>query len=236
MEQGERSSGAEAKELLAQAIEAYHTALQVLTKEDQPSVWAGTQVDLARTLADQGDAAQATLALEAALKIMSSDSGTIQLAASVYSEKLFRYDRAYELAGQWLKLDASPAAELNMAEADLTTGRFEDCEKQTASIDDAAFPAPGTSMIVIRDTIKMTCQWGAGEKAAARATEATLAAKATGLASSGSDFAGTRHFLASSPAFATGRDSWIALFQSLEDGDGGAMAVALRQLEEVMRH
>jgi tetratricopeptide (TPR) repeat protein len=236
MEQGERSSGAEAKELLAQAIEAYHTALQVLTKEDQPSVWAGTQVDLARTLADQGDAAQATLALEAALKIMSSDSGTTQLAASVYSEKLFRYDRAYELAGQWLKLDASPAAELNMAEADLTTGRFEDCEKQTASIDDAAFPAPGTSMIVIRDTIKMTCQWGAGEKAAARATEATLAAKATGLASSGSDFAGTRHFLASSPAFATGRDSWIALFQSLEDGDGGAMAVALRQLEEVMRH
>jgi tetratricopeptide (TPR) repeat protein len=235
MEQGERSSGAEATELLAQAVQVDRAVLEALTKEDQPRVWAGTQIDLARALADQGDASQASIALEAGLQVMSSDSGTLQEAASVYSEKLFRYDRAYELAGQWLKLDASSAAELNMAEADLTTSRFEDCEKQAASIDDAAFTATATSMILIRDTIKMTCQWGAGEKAAARATEATLASKATGLDSSGSDFAGTRHFLASSPAFATGRLLWIALFQSMEDGDSAAMAATLKQLEEVLK-
>ena len=64
-------------------------------------------------------------------------------------------------------LDASPAAELNMAEADLTTGRFGDCEKQVASIDDAAFTAPATSTILIRDALKMTCQWGADHKATA---------------------------------------------------------------------
>jgi hypothetical protein len=56
------------------------------------------------------------------------------------------------------------------------------------------------------------------------------------LHSSGWSFAGTRHFLASSPAFEPGRASWIALFESLEKGDGAAMAAALHQLDAVMNH
>ena len=48
--------------------------------------------------------------------------------------------------------------------------------------------------------------------------------------------AGTQHFLASAPAFAPGRASWIALFQSLENGDAAAMIAALKQLDEVMQH
>jgi hypothetical protein len=49
------------------------------------------------------------------------------------------------------------------------------------------------------------------------------------------EIAGTVHFLDSSPAFDSGRASWIALYESLENGDGAAMAAALHQLEEVMK-
>ena len=47
--------------------------------------------------------------------------------------------------------------------------------------------------------------------------------------------AGIRHFLAKAPAFEPGRASWIALFDSLEKGDGAGMAVDLQQLELVMK-
>jgi tetratricopeptide (TPR) repeat protein len=236
LDQGERSSGAQATDLLAQAVQAYRAALEVRTKEDLPQNWAMTQNNLARALADQGDVSAASNILETLLEAFPTDPKVLLRAVSIDHEKLYRYDRAYELSERWLKLDASHEARLNMVEEDLTTSRFAECEKQAATLDNSAFPAPAEYMILIRDTLKLTCQWGAGEKAAAQETEKTLSPKTAQLEKSGWNFAGTIHFLAASPAFVVGRASWIALFQSLQDGDGAAMAGSLQQLDEVMKH
>jgi hypothetical protein len=90
-------------------------------------------------------------------------------------------------------------------------------------------------MALIRDSMRLSCQWGAGQKADARQTAQALLLKSAQLQRTGAKLAGTRRYLASSPAFETGRSSWIALFDSLEKGDGAAMADSLKQLEEVMK-
>jgi hypothetical protein len=48
-------------------------------------------------------------------------------------------------------------------------------------------------------------------------------------------FAGTLHYLAASPVFEEGRPLWIALFESVQKGDGSAMSAALSSLDAVMR-
>ncbi|MGB9406435.1 MAG: hypothetical protein WCA89_02800, partial [Terracidiphilus sp.] len=194
-DQGELSSGAQAKELLAQAVEAFRAALEVNTKADLPEEWAETQNSMGKTLADQGDPTGASNALEASLEAFPDNVEYLQGAMSVYYNKLFHYDRAFELSEHLLKLDASPDARLHMVEVELATGRFEDCEKQAAMIDDAAFTAPAMPMILIRDTMKLTCQWGAGQKAAAQETEKALLSKSAQMQKIGWESTGTRHFL-----------------------------------------
>jgi tetratricopeptide (TPR) repeat protein len=234
-DQGERSSGKRATELFAQAVQAYRAALEVRTKADLPQDWAWTQKSLGYALYLQNDYSAAVNAFEASLEIFPNDIQLLQSAAFVYYTKLFRYDRAYELTERWIKLDPSPVARLSMAVEDLTATRFEECVQQASRIEDAAFQAPVLTSVLIRDATKLACQWGAGQKSAARQTENTLVSKAPGLQKGAWEFAGTCHFLASAPAFETGRASWIALFESLESGDGAAMAGALHQLEEVMK-
>jgi hypothetical protein len=48
--------------------------------------------------------------------------------------------------------------------------------------------------------------------------------------SKGADRTDDRHSLARAPTSERGREAWIALFQTLEDGVGKAMTTALRQL------
>jgi hypothetical protein len=97
-------------------------------------------------------------------------------------------------------------------------------------------PAPQTPFELIRDTLRIACQWGAGKKSAAQQTAKTLLLKSAQLEMTGVDLAGNRRFLSSTPAFEPGRASWIALFESLEKGDPAAFAAAASQLEKVMSH
>jgi tetratricopeptide (TPR) repeat protein len=232
VDQGGRSSGAQATELLAQAVQAYRAALEVYTKADLPQDWAKTQLNLGIALSDQRDYSAAADAIEAALEVSPTDNQFLPVAEGLYHDKLYRYSRALELAERMLKIDSSSGSRLNFMEANLTASHFEDCAQQAALIDNASISQPE---ILVRDTLKLTCDWGAGQKSAARQTEQALVSKAAGLQKASWDSAGTLHFLASSPAFEAGRASWIALFESLESGEGAAMAGALHQLEEVMK-
>jgi tetratricopeptide (TPR) repeat protein len=231
--QGERSSGADAKQLFSQAVEACRAALQVFTRTSLPQDWAAVENNLGNALLDAGDFAAAAKALDAALEVFPDNAYFLQAAVTIYHDGLFLYDRSYELTAHWFKVDDSLIAKLSMVEEDLTTSRFTDCENEAAKLEDAAIPAPA---ILIRDAIELTCQGGAGQKADAQKTAKGLLPKASQLQDLGWKFTGTRHYLSSSPAFETGRASWIALFDSLEKGDGVAMAAALRQLQEVMQH
>ena len=242
-DQGERSSGSEATSLFAQAVEAYRAALEVYTKADLPQDWAMTQSNLGIALRVQGErssGAEATELLSAAasafesvLEVSPTSQSIIKALSHIDHEELFRFDRALELDEQAFKIDPSTGNRMDLVEASLTAAHFSQCVEQAVAIDD---PVLSTSKIPVRDTIKLACQWGAGQKAAAQQTATALLPQAAGLHSSGWSFAGTRHFLASSPAFEPGRASWIALFESLEKGDGAAMAAALHQLDAVMNH
>ena len=242
-DQGERSSGSEATSLFAQAVEAYRAALGVYTKADLPQGWAMTQSNLGIALRVQGErssGAEATELLSAAasafesvLEVSPTSQSIIKALSHIDHEELFRFDRALELDEQAFKIDPSTGNRMDLVEASLTAAHFSQCVEQAVAIDD---PVLSTSKIPVRDTIKLACQWGAGQKAAAQQTATALLPQAAGLHSSGWSFAGTRHFLASSPAFEPGRASWIALFESLEKGDGAAMAAALHQLDAVMNH
>ena len=233
--EGEHSSDKQAKDMFAQAVDAYRAALQVYTRTEKPLAWAMTQNNLGNALVDEADYAGAARALEECLEDFPDNTGILNTAISIYHDNLYRYDRAYELAQHWLKVDPSPDAKIAMLEQDLTTGRFDECETQAAAIDDAAFPNAPIAMSLIRDSMRMACQWGAAQKNDARQTANAMLPKSAQLQDVGFQFPGTRHFLASSPAFAAGRPSWIALFDSLEKGDGAALAAALHQLDEVMK-
>ena len=242
-DQGTRTSGAQATELLAQSVEAYRAALEVYTKADLPQDWAMTQSNLGIALRVQGErssGAEATELLSAAasafesvLEVSPTSQSIIKALSHIDHEELFRFDRALELDEQAFKIDPSTGNRMDLVEASLTAAHFSQCVEQAVAIDD---PVLSTSKIPVRDTIKLACQWGAGQKAAAQQTATALLPQAAGLHSPGWNFAGTRHFLTSSAAFETDRASWIALFESLEKGDGAAMAAALHQLDAVMNH
>jgi tetratricopeptide (TPR) repeat protein len=231
-DQGERSSGTAATALFAQAVEAYRAALEVRTKADLPQDWAITQNNLGKALLDEGDFVGASDAFEASLEIFPMDEGALASAAAVDHDKLYRFQRALELEERKFKVEQSTGNRLDLAEANLTAAHFDACLAQAASLDEAQLTAP---VLLTRDVLKLSCQWGAGQKSAALETAEALLPRSAQLQKGGWEFAGTLHFLAASAAFETGRTSWIGLFENLEKGDGAAMANALRQLEQAMK-
>jgi len=234
-DQGERATGAQATDLFNRAVEASRSASGVLVQSSNPMTWTKIQTNLSVALADQGDSAGASSVLDQCLQAFPTDVTVLRRAIFIDQEKLFRFDKAHDVAEQWLKVDPSPETRLDAAQEDLVTDRFDDCQKQAAAIGDASLPASELPLIPIRDAMKLACQWGAGQKAAALQTNQALSLKAAQVQRTDWTFAGTRHYLGSSAAFGTGRASWISLFDSLEKGDGAAMADALHQLGDAMK-
>ena len=240
--EGMNSSGAQATELLAEAVLAYRAALEVRTKTGSPRDWADTQNHLGFALMRQGEVRSgaqamdllddAASAFESVLEVFPTSKDTILALSHIDHDELFRFEGALQLDEVLVKIDPSTPARLNFEEANLTVSNFSECIEQAAAISDHGL---SISNSLVRDTIKLACQAAAGQKAAAQETEKALLPRSDQLQKEDWGFAGTLHFLASSPAFETDRASWITLFESLDKGDGAAMAAALHQLEEVMK-
>ena len=102
----EHSEGAQASQYLQQAVDAYHNALQVRTREQLPQDWAATQNNLGnalRDLAERSEGAQASQYLQQAFDAFHS-------ALNVYSESGFPAQwtqitrtlaNAYEIEKDW---------------------------------------------------------------------------------------------------------------------------------------
>jgi hypothetical protein len=242
MDQGLRSISVQATELLAEAVLAYRAALEVQTKVSLPQDWARTQYLLGFALMRQGERrsgaeamdllADAASAFESVLEVLPTAKSSILALSHIDHEELFRFDRVFQLDQTLVKIDPGIPSSLDFEEANLTVSSFSGCIEQAATISDQGLSA---SHLLLRDALKLACQAAAGEKGAALVTEMALLPKSAHLQKTGWKFAGTRHFLATSPTFEVGRASWIALYQSLKDGNGVAMAAALHQLEEVMK-
>ncbi|MGB8029514.1 MAG: hypothetical protein WCF30_07590 [Terracidiphilus sp.] len=263
-DEGDRASGDKAMALIDQAVQAYRSALEVRTKADLPQGWAATQTDLGNALDDEGDRAssdksmalfdQAVQAYTSALEVRTktglpwdwaetqNDLGLtlthegehaggdkvmalLDHAVQVLQKTLEVYTKT-DLPQDWADV------QLLITEATFAAGRFDKCLAQTASLTDETLTL---SRVIVRDSMQLACQWGAGDKKAALVTEKALLAKASASAAGFWDFTGLDHFLSNSPAFAPDRASWIALFTAVQNGDATGLTTALHQLEPLLQ-
>jgi len=201
--------------LLAQAVDAFQMALQVFSKAALPQDWAWTQEHLALAL---GDEATRTSGKESA-DLFDQTFAAYQNALDIYTKA--------EFLGKWSEI------QMDLVEFSIRAGRYTTCVQHASLLTDNTIPS---AEIPAREIMKMACQFASGDKSAALATERTLLRGATAIPPSGAwDFSGTTPMLAASPAFASGRASWIALFTAVQNGDGAAMTAALHQLEPVLQ-
>jgi tetratricopeptide (TPR) repeat protein len=232
-DQAQQNSGPQTTELLAQAVAAFQAALEVRTKADLPLYWADTERNLGKAYDLQGDHTAAAAAFESSLELLPTDVDLLGRLAGIDHEQFFRFDRALELDQRRKKIHSSIGVELDLEEASLTADQFDGCVEEAGVLQDPNLTEAGS---LIRDTIKLACQWGAGKKSDALASEKALLLQSETLKEAPWVFTGTLHYLAASPVFEKGRASWIALFESVQKGDGAAMAAALNQLEGAMQH
>lgn len=264
MEEGRRSSGDNADALLEQAVQAYHKALEVYTQADLPQDWASTEVGLGIALMNQGERAegakaaglfdQAADAYRSALQVFTitalpQDWATTQsnlgvalltegeLASDGQREALL--DQAVQAFGRALQVFTKTALpqdwvrqQANMMEANLAAAHFDDCLQQAAVLTDDMLLS---TRIAIRDTMKLACQWGAGDKNAALASAGSLSSHVSALQPGFWDFSGVIRILSQSPVFASGRPAWIALFTAVQNGDSAGTTAALHQLEAILQ-
>ena len=250
--------------MLDQAVQAYRNTLEVSTEAVQPQGWATTQYNLGGALKDEGEHSkgeqaaallgQAVQAFRNALQIFTPavDLETwfniegylgdalieqAEFANPDQSDALF--DQAVQLeqdAANTLKHSDSlqPWSMMQMAlvNAELAAARFNQCLEQAAPLAEVHLSPDGTAIL---DTLTLACQWGAGNKAAALEAERDMLPDAAKLQSGGWNFIGSTWRLSHSPAFATGRASWISLFISVQLGDGDGAVKALHQLEPILQ-
>ncbi len=160
-----------------------------------------------------------------------SERSAADKAATLFDRATGAYQNALKVYTKTDLPEGWAVIQLNMTELDLTAGRFSTCLQQVAVLDGDALPPP---RLIIRDVMKLACQWGHKDLSATAATEKALASRPAAL-EKGWDLTGTIVFLSNSPAFAAGRTSWIALFTSLQTADAPGMTTALRQLEPILQ-
>jgi tetratricopeptide (TPR) repeat protein len=233
LRQGQRATGDEASAKADQAVKALNQSIEVYTKSALPKRWLDAQFYLGRAYELKGDLKDAAAADEAYLGVYPTDLGTLKRLSHIDHDELFRFDQAVALDERRIKVDTSTAARLDLEEARLTMSDFAGCIQEADAIPEAGSSARD---LLVRDTLNLACQWGAGKKAGAELSAKALLPKAEGVKDPKWTVTGTRHFLAASAAFGPGRASWIGLFDGLEKGDGAAMAAALHQLEGVMQN
>lgn len=213
MNEGELSSGPQAIALFQRSADACRQALQVFTETELPQYWATSEENL-------GDA----LVSEALRTSGDQAAGLLNQAVEAWRNAL-RVDTRAVAPQQWTEI------QMNIMEASLISARFDTCLDQAVSL---SGDSVSSSQAVVRDTMAVACQWGDGNASAALAADRSMAEGAARLKGSVWDFSGSLRFLTSSPRFATGRDSWIALFTAVQNGDGAGMLAALNQLQSLM--
>ncbi len=214
MQEGIHTSGDQAAPLLAQSVQAFEKSLEVFTKADLPQYWAAVESNLGDALASE------------ALHTRGDKAPVLFDQAIQAYQKTLEVRTKAELPADWAD------AQMNIMEVSFMAARYPMCIQRVAILTDDAVSAP---QAVVRDTIEFACQWGAGDKSAARQTEKVLLAKSAMQQEAVWDFSDSLQILAASPAFASGRASWIALFTAVQNGDGAGMTAALHQLEPILQ-
>ena len=215
MQEGERASEDRAAALFDQSVEAYRATLLVYTKADLPQNWATMQTNLGEVFMLEGERAGGD-----------KSAALLNQAAEAYKNALDVYTKA-DLPRQWAM------THLNLEEAGLAAGGFTGCIQESEIVTDDTL---SSSSLFVRDSLKLACLWGSGDKSAAQATEKAVLGEAPMVQMGAWDFTGVIHVLSTAPAFEKGRSSWVALFTAAQNGDSAGVAGALRQLEPLIQN
>ena len=226
-------------DLLAQSAAALTGSLEVITLKTSPQDWGNIQNALGHIRASSGTAFLRPLRRRNSLpslskpsppcrKVAPTNAETLSLLSSLYHDYLLDLPKAYDYATRAVAADPNDNYKLNLAEAALTISHFSACIDLINSINQAKLDA---RFLTGRQVLLIACQWGAGQQGAASQTAETLAASAPALVKLDRTTTGDRAYLSSAPEFSANRPVWIKLFQSLEQGDGTALAEASHTLQ-----
>ncbi|MBZ5624074.1 MAG: tetratricopeptide repeat protein, partial [Acidobacteriia bacterium] len=221
---GERLSGTKGAESLRAAVAAFQNALQVYTKESLPQGWAITQNNLARTLALQEEWEEAARATENVLSLYPKMIEGLVRAEGIYHNRLFRFDRAFELNARRVELGEG---ELDFIEKHLTTARFDACATRASALEPEISESDQRQVLT---ALRFACLSAAQKIADARAAGRQLRQQTAGLDKVRWTFTGTKHFASQHAAFAARSADWVRLFEAMEEGDEAKANAALTAL------
>ena len=158
-------------------------------------------------------------ALKATERLVSMDPNSLVVlegAAGLYHDVLFQFDRALEMNEKRVELAGGASADFDLAEANFTASRYEDC----ALLSDAIRNGSAEKRIaIIMTSFEFACLTGANKHDGALAAGRLLRTQLAGLTKVGWNFSGTKHFVSSHRPFETEGGTWVSLFEALEQGD-----------------
>lgn len=162
-------------------------------------------------------------------KVVNSPANLAHLSdhSRITHEESFDFPRALYLDQQIASLLPSTSSSMNLEEAALTADNFQLCLQQANSVANGAVDQDHQ---VIRDAIKLACQFGAGDKAGARATAASLIASGAHSDPFVWTFDGTLYYVDTSSPFRSDQ-AWDDLFENLQNGNSKQAVDALRRIQ-----
>ncbi|WP_051415143.1 tetratricopeptide repeat protein [Marichromatium purpuratum] len=224
-EQGTRTGGEAGQRLLAEAVAAYRAALEVFSLEHTAPYWVQTTRNLTATLLHLGDLPGLAAAIEDLLRAEPDNVKLYIVALSIYHEILFDFPAAERVSKVWVERHAYDlSARSKLAEALLTVGRLEEAvaalEGLLSQQSNGETPVEGVldpdTELALR-LLEIIANSGLGAKAAlagARNEAHTLLLGQPDSFAVGWSFQGTRHFVATDPAFEAERDQLLALLDA----------------------
>lgn len=182
------------------------------------------QYELALSLAKQQKWPDAAQGLEAALKLDPGSVDALALLDYIYHEKLFEFDRAYEINARRVQLGVGGE---DFVEKHLTTSRFEECADLAAVVRDESSK---DHVRFVMSSLEFACLSGEGRHDAALERGKRLRKEMLALDKNEYTFTGVEHFISASPAFSGNATKWVSLFQAIQEGDVKEAQAALTSL------
>jgi len=190
-----------------------------------PNERAKPQYALALSQYNNGKWEDAARVAENGLKSEPEATDLLNVVSSVYHDKLFQFDRAFEMNARRVQLGLGAE---DFVENHLTTGRFESCADLAAVMRDKDFEVKRLNLAMT--SVEFACLNAEKKSDAALAVGRQLRKEIPDLQAAGWNFAGTEHFISSNPAFEANAKDWLSLFQALDRGDQKGALAALTAL------
>ncbi len=194
------------------------------TSKTGPNDRAKPQYDQAVNFYKQEKWSEAAKADEAAMKEDPNSLDVIGLADHIYHDRLFNYKRAYELNSERVKMGAGIE---DFVEKQLTTSRFGACVTQADAV---RAKAADQRIKIVMSSLEFACLTGAKKRDAAINVGFRLRTEIKDLKKVGWTYSGTEHYVNTTPPLSAHGQTWIELFEGLQNGDEKKADAALTDL------